>query len=65
MPQPFAHALLRWQMRRQVASEEAQALRAKIAATSDPAERERLGERLTDTERRLRALGPEPNAKMG
>ncbi len=65
MPQPFSHTVLQWQVRRQLLAQEQEHIQTTLASAQTDADRTRLGEKLRDVERALRALGPDPSAKMG
>ena len=65
MPQPFSHAILQWQVRHQLLEQEREGILTALASTLLDAERARLDEKLREVERTLRALGPDPSAKMG
>jgi hypothetical protein len=65
MPQPFSHAVLQWQVRHQLLVQEREGILMALASAQSEADLARLGEKLHDVERALRALGPDPSAKMG
>jgi chromosome condensin MukBEF MukE localization factor len=65
MPQPFSHAVLQWQVRHQLLEQEREDALTALASARSDADRDRLSEKLRDVERALRALGPDPSAKMG
>ena len=64
MPQPFAHALIRWQIRHTLLEQERAMLTRELCQATAPHEVARLTERLADAERQLRALGPDPSVRM-
>jgi hypothetical protein len=65
MPQPLSHAIIQWQVRRQLLELECDKLRAALAAMPATPERVALAAQLRDAERRVDAMGPMPSAKMG
>lgn len=65
MPQPLSHAIIQWQVRRQLLEQECETLRSALAAAPPAAERATLAVQLTDAEQRIRAMGQVPSAKMG
>lgn len=65
MPQALPHALIRWQIRRQLIEHEREATLAKLGAASSDVARVAVEEKLRDLDRQLRGLGPEPSARMG
>jgi hypothetical protein len=65
VPQPLAHALMRWQIRRALLEQERDRLQAERDRAGQGDERRRLEEHIVAIERQLSAMGPEPSAKMG
>jgi hypothetical protein len=65
MSQPLPHAIIRWHLRHALLTAHLAATRQALAAAKTEAERAALADKLRDIERGLRALGPDPAAKMG
>jgi len=65
MSQPLPHAIIRWQLRHALLAAQRAAARQALDAARTDAERATLAAKLHDIERSLRALGPDPAAKMG
>jgi len=65
MSQPLPHSIIRWQLRRSLLLSEQHTAQEALADAHTSEEREALADKLRDIERRLRAMGPDPSAKMG
>ena len=65
MSQALPHSQARWQIRRAMLETELSAAQQALADARTADDRASLTEKLHDIERALRALGPNPTAKMG
>lgn len=65
MSQLMSHSIIRAQVRRALLAAEERAARQSLANVRTPEERERLLARLNELAHQLRAMGPDPRAKMG